>query len=97
MTTKTQPQNRRKYSRQYKAESLALAEQLGVAAAARSLGLHESQLYRWKRSARLLQGKSAMEERLLAENARLKRQLAEQAEESAILKKAEAYFTKNLK
>jgi transposase len=34
---------------------------------------------------------------LLADNARLKRQLAEQAEELAILKKAAAYFAKNQK
>ena len=98
MATKTQSgKSRKRYSQQYKSESLALAEQLGVAAAARQLGLHESQLYNWRRSARLSQDKSAVEERLLAENARLKRQLAEQAEELAIIKKATAYFARNLK
>jgi len=34
---------------------------------------------------------------LAAENARLKRQVAKQAEELAILKKAAAYFAKSLK
>jgi len=34
---------------------------------------------------------------LAEENARLKRQLAEQAEELAIVKKAAAYFARNLK
>ena len=34
---------------------------------------------------------------LAAENARLKRQLAEQAEELAILQKAATYFAKRLK
>ena len=98
MTTKTQSgKSRQRYSQQYKSEALALAEQLGVAAAARQLGLHENQLYNWRRRARLLQDKSAAEERLLVENARLKRQLAEQAEELAILKKAAAYFAKSQK
>jgi transposase len=38
-----------------------------------------------------------LEKELAAENARLKRQVAEQAEELAILKKAAAYFAKGLK
>ncbi len=98
MTTKTKSgKSRQRYSQQYKDESLALAEKLGVAAAARQLGLHESQLYNWRSKARLSQDKSAVEERLLVENARLKRQLAEQNEELAIVKKAAAYFAKSLK
>ena len=98
MTTKTKSgKTRQRYSQQYKDESLALAEKLGVAAAARQLGLHESQLYNWRSKARLSQDKSAVEERLLVENARLKRQLAEQNEELAIVKKAAAYFARSLK
>lgn len=98
MTTKTQSgKTRQRYSQQYKTESLALAEKVGVAAAARQLGLHESQLYSWRSKARLSQDKSAAEEQLLLENARLKRQLAERNEELAIIKKAAAYFAKNLK
>ena len=98
MTTKTKSgRTRQRYSQQYKDESLALAEKLGVAAAARQLGLHESQLYNWRSKARLSQDKSAVEERLLVENARLKRQLAEQNEELAIVKKAAAYFARSLK
>jgi transposase len=61
------------------------------------LGINENQLYNWRRRARLLQDRSAAEERLLVEIARLKRQLAEQAEELAILKKAAAYFAKSQK
>ena len=38
-----------------------------------------------------------MEERLLVESVRLKRQLAEQAEELAIVKKATEYFAGSLK
>jgi len=73
------------------------AEKVGIPTAAKQLGLHESQLYSWRSKARLSQDRSAVEERLLVENARLKRQLAEQAEELAIVKKAAAYFAKSLK
>lgn len=98
MTTKAKSSKvRQRHSQQYKTESLALAEKIGVPAAARQLGLHESQLYSWRSKARLSQERSAVEERLLVENARLKRQLAEQAEELAIVKKAATYFAKSLK
>ena len=88
---------RQRYSQQYKTESLALAEKVGVPRAARQGGRHDSQLYSWRSKARLSQDRSAVEERLLVENARLKRQLAEQSEELAIVKKAAAYFAKSLK
>ena len=98
MTTKTTSRKtRQRHSQQYKTESLALAEKVGVSTAAKQLGLHESQLYSWRSKARLSQDRSAVEERLLVENARLKRQLAEQSEELAIVKKAAAYFAKSLK
>jgi transposase len=41
--------------------------------------------------------RSALEREQATEIARLKRQLAEQAEELAIVKKAAAYFAKSLK
>jgi transposase len=98
MTMKTKSsKTRQRHSQQYKTESLALAETVGVPTAAKQLGLHESQLYSWRSKARLAQDRSAVEERLLVENARLKRQLADQAEELAIVKKAAAYFAKSLK
>ena len=88
---------RRRHSDAYRAEALALAGQVGVAEAARQLGLHESQLYGWRSKARVAANQSESEQQLAAENARLKRQLATQAEELAILKKAAAYFAKELK
>lgn len=88
---------RKRHSQQYKNEALALAERVGVAAAAKQLGLHESQLYAWRSKARLQLEQGEAEQKLAVENARLKRQLAEQAEELAILKKAAAYFAKSLK
>ena len=70
---------------------------MGVASAAKQVGLHESQLSAWRKNARYEEGRSKEEKELAAENVRLKRQVAEQAEELAILKKAAAYFAKSLK
>lgn len=95
--SKTSNGSRRRYSEEFKAEALALAERIGVSAAARELEIHDSQLYGWRSKARLRQDRNAAEDQLAAENVRLKRQLVEQAEELAILKKAAAYFAKSLK
>ncbi len=65
--------------------------------ASSQLGVHESQLYGWRSRARRDESTSEAEQRLAAENARLKRQLAEQAQELAIVKKAAASFAKELK
>ncbi|MVF14962.1 transposase, partial [Ketobacter sp. MCCC 1A13808] len=83
MTTKTTSKktSRRKYSPEFRREALALAEKIGVAEAAKQLGLHDSQLYSWRSKARSERDQSEVEQSLAAENARLKRLLAEQAEE----------------
>ena len=88
---------RKRYSKEFKDEALALAERLGVPAAAKELGLHESQLYGWRVKARADRDQSETERNQAAEIARLKRKVAEQAEELAIVKKAAAYFAKSLK
>ena len=88
---------RKRYSKEFKEEALALAERLGVAAAAKELGLHESQLYGWRVKARAERDQSETERNQATEIARLKRKVAEQAEELAIVKKAAAYFAKSLK
>jgi transposase len=46
MTTETKSSKiRQRHTQQYKTESLALAEKVGVPTAAKQLGLHESQVY----------------------------------------------------
>ena len=81
--------NKRKtYSTEFKEEALKLASKVGVAQAARELGVAESQLYYWRTSALKKASSSDRENILATENARLKRQLAIQAEELDILKKA---------
>lgn len=76
------------HSPEFKAETLKLAENVGVAAAARQLSLHESQIYAWRKTVKKDTTTSQREQELAAEVAKLKRQLAEQAEELDIVKKA---------
>ncbi|SEK40546.1 transposase [Halomonas daqiaonensis] len=87
---------RARHSDAYREEALALADRVGVTAAARDLGLQPSQLYQWRAKVQQKQNASEREQALAEENARLKRQLAEISEELAITKKA-VYFAKNLK
>jgi transposase len=89
--------SRRRHSAEFKAEALGLAEQVGVGGAAKQLGLHESQLYAWRKKARYEASQSETEKALAIENAMLKRNLAKKEEELALLKKAAAYFAKGLK
>lgn len=93
--TKSKP--RKQHSPAFRDEALKLAQRIGVAAAARELGLYESQLYTWRSKQQQSLSASEREQALATENARLKRQLAEQAEELTILQKAATYFAKRLK
>lgn len=92
-----QKTSRTRYSQQYKEEALALAERVGMSKAATQLGLKEAQLYAWRTKVKQLMDTGEREQQLADENVRLKRQLAEQAEELALVKKAAAYFAKHLK
>lgn len=85
---------RRQHTPEFRAEALAPAEKVGVATAARELGLHESQIYGWMSKAQAKADRSQVDQDQAAEIARLKRQLAE---ELAIVKKAATYFAKSLK
>lgn len=95
--TGTKKATRKQHSPEFKAEALALAERIGVPKAAKELGLHDSQLYGWRSKAMAKRDQSDLEQAQAAEIARLKRQLVEQAEELAIVKKAATYFAKSLK
>lgn len=69
------------------AEALKLAEKVGVAATARQLSLHESQIYGWRKAVKKDTTTSQREQELAAEVAKLRRLLAEQAEELDIVKR----------
>ena len=83
-------------SEAFKQEALKLAEEVGVAQAAKDLGVYESQLYQWRSKAMAEADRSQRENALLLENAKQKRELAQLREEVAILKKASAHFAKQL-
>lgn len=91
------PTPRKQYAPEFRTEALALAARVGIPEAARQLGIESQLLYNWRKARRLTQTSAEAEALLAAENAKLKRQLAEQAEELAILKKAAAYFAKHQK
>lgn len=87
MTTKN---TRIKHVPEFKAGALKLAEKVGVAAAERQLWLYESQIYGWRKA--IKKYAKIRERELATENAKLKRLLAEQAEELDIVKKVTTYF-----
>lgn len=95
--TKSSKNTRNRYSDEFRAEALGLADSIGVSAAARELNLHSSQLYGWRAKTKARASQSDIERQQAAEIVRLKRQMAERDEELAILKKAAAYFAKSLK
>ncbi len=95
--TSTSKKPRKQHTPEFRDEALKLAERIGVSAAARQLSLYESQLYTWRSKKQQQMTSSERESELAAENARLKRQLAERDEELAILQKAATYFAKRLK
>jgi transposase len=85
------------HTQEFKQEAVTLSTKQGVARAARELGIYESQIYDWRAKLAKKASSSQREADLAAEVAKLKRQLAEQAEDLAILKKAATYFAKNQK
>ena len=93
----TTKKNRKTYSTEFKIEALALAERFGVSTAAKQLGIYESQLYGWRSASQKKEKMTQREIELEAQVAKLTRQLAEQTEDLAILKKAATYFAKNQK
>ena len=84
----TEVVSRRQHSPEFKEEALRLASKIGVAKASRELGVAPSRIYSWRASAQKQASRTKRESGLATENARLRRQLAEQAEELEILKKA---------
>lgn len=104
MTNPTPPRTpkgkRRKHTKEFKQEAVALARQgdVGFARAAKDLGIHESLLRSWSK-AQATQGADAFRGQgkkaaLEAENARLVRENRTLLMERDILKKAAAFFAR---
>lgn len=93
----------RQYTTEFKVEAVRLAESVGAAQAVRRLGIPDSSLSNWIKLAR--SGKLSTDgvastptkrgvSELEAENARLRRELANAKLDLEIVKKAAAYFAK---
>ncbi len=93
--TKKYKSTRRQHTPEFRTQALALAEKIGVAAAARDLDLHDSQIYDWRSKAQTELLKSDLEKQQAAEIDQLKRQLKDKDEEVEILKKLQRISLKN--
>ena len=96
MTKKKTKQTRKKYTKEFKLESLKLAEQIGVARAAADLGVGESLLYRWRKAAQTEGGDAFRGNGRLTERDEELRKLRQENKtlkmEREILKKATSFF-----
>ncbi len=89
------------YSREFKIEAVRLAEQSDkpVTQVARELGIRQNQIYKWKKQIETHQERAfpGKGQPVDDDTARLRRELAVAKEEIEILKKAAAYFAKELR
>ena len=97
---------RQTFSREFKREAVRLMEEgkKSPAELARELGIRRNQLYKWKEktdqqggNAFPGSGRPAAEGTVEEENHRLKQELSKVKEENEILKKAAAFFARELK
>ena len=95
---------RKRFTKEFKLEALRLLEQGDKSGAvlARELGVRRNQLYKWRSEVQIRGEKDAFKgpgrnahKDNVSELTVLKRRVARLEEENAILKKAEAYFSKN--
>ena len=83
----TEKKSRKIHTQEFKQETVNLASKQGVFKTAKDLDVYESQIYDWWTKLTKKANTSQHEAELAAEIAKLKRQLAEQAEDLAILKR----------
>tara|TARA_B110000014_G_C20046469_1_gene544183 strand:- start:877 stop:1167 length:291 start_codon:yes stop_codon:yes gene_type:complete len=94
-----QKRNYKQYPKEFKDEAVALVREQGysVPEAAKSLGIAANMLYRWKDlQEQQLDGKGLSEDEK-AELKRLRKEVKELRMEKEILKKASAFFAKEMK
>lgn len=95
----TQKRNYKQYPKEFKEEAVALVLEQGytVPEAAKSLGLSANMLYRWKElHEQQVEGKALAEDER-EELKRLRKENKELRMEKDILKKASAFFAKEMK
>lgn len=94
-----QKKTRRSYTEEYKRDAVALSEERGysVAKAAKSLGINENLIRRWKQEFRKQENGESLSSDEREELNRLRKEVRELRLEKEILKKASAYFAKEMK
>lgn len=88
---------RKKYSKEFKEEAIALAESMGsISEAARQLGISDSLIHSWKgRLKGKIKGNGNASSPAEAENQRLRKEIAELKKINLILKTAAAFFSQD--
>ena len=92
----TEKKFRKKYTPEFRKEAVALVTEQGyrISEAARSLGVSENVIHKWKKG---LTSEQPLSEDERSELKRLRRENATLKMEQEILKKASAYFAKYVK
>ena len=95
----TQKRKRRRYTEDFKREAVALVTEQGysVAEAARSLDVGENQIRRWRQKFEQESGEGELDATEREELERLRKEVRQLRMEKDILKKASAYFAKEMK
>lgn len=95
----TEKRTRRKYTQEFKQDAVALVVDQGysLAEAARSLDISDAILRRWKREYEAQLSGDALSQDEREELRRLRRENRELKMEKEILKKASAYFAREMK
>lgn len=98
----SEKQTRRQYSHEYKSEAVRLVRESGkpLSQVARELGINENMLHRWSREERDAQAAGRTRGEVKADQeelARLRRELVRVTAERDFLKRAAAFFAKDVK
>lgn len=95
----TEKRKNKSYSKEFKEEAVALITEQGysVADAAKAVGVRTNQLYRWKQEQEELKSGSMLNADDKAELLRLRKENKQLRMEKEILKKASAFFAKEMK
>lgn len=95
----TEKRKRRSYTEDFKRDAVALSQEPGysVAKAAKSLGINENLIRRWKQQLEPKSPGEALTEDERIELKQLRKRVRELEMEKEILKKASAYFAKEMK
>ena len=95
----TLTRQRRTYTEELKRDAVALVTKQGYSAAeaARSLGINDNLIYKWRKDFELRDNGSGISDTERAELQKLRKENKQLRMETEILKKASAYFAKEMK